>query len=113
MMQFDAPSCIFRSRRALVADRGCAGRPVRVLPITEDHTTPLQEQKSERQDRDRMGCTPHDPARDRHCDVQRAPSDLKLLLQAQEFKRIAWRADKTDQSFEAMIYLAATIINSR
>jgi hypothetical protein len=40
MMQFDAPSCIFRSRRALVADRGCAGRPVRVLPITEDHTTP-------------------------------------------------------------------------
>ncbi len=30
-----------------------------------------------------------------------------------EFKRIALRADKTDQSFEAMIYLAAAVINSR
>ena len=30
-----------------------------------------------------------------------------------EFKRIALRADKTDQSFAAMIYLAAAIINSR
>ena len=29
-----------------------------------------------------------------------------------EFKRIALRADKTDQSFEAMIYLAAAITNS-
>ncbi len=30
-----------------------------------------------------------------------------------EFKRIALRADKTDHSFEAMIYLAAAITNSR
>lgn len=30
-----------------------------------------------------------------------------------EFKRIAMRACKTDQSFAAMIYLAAAIINSR
>ena len=30
-----------------------------------------------------------------------------------EFKRIALRADKTDQSFEAMIYLASAVINSR
>ncbi|KXU32998.1 transposase [Sphingobium sp. AM] len=30
-----------------------------------------------------------------------------------EFKRIAMRACKTDQSFSAMIYLAAAIINSR
>src|SRR6476659_6397939 len=30
-----------------------------------------------------------------------------------EFKRIAMRADKTDQSFTSMIYLAATVINSR
>jgi len=30
-----------------------------------------------------------------------------------EFKRIAMRSDKTDQSFEAMIYLAAAVINSR
>ncbi len=30
-----------------------------------------------------------------------------------EFKRIAMRADKTDQSFAAMIYLAAAVIHSR
>ena len=30
-----------------------------------------------------------------------------------EFKRIALRADKTDQSFAAMIYLAAAVTNSR
>jgi transposase len=30
-----------------------------------------------------------------------------------EFKRIAMRADKTDHSFKAMIYLAAAVINSR
>ncbi len=30
-----------------------------------------------------------------------------------EFKRIAMRADKTDQSFRAAIYLAAAVINSR
>jgi len=30
-----------------------------------------------------------------------------------EFKRIALRADKTDQSFSAMISLAAALINSR
>ena len=30
-----------------------------------------------------------------------------------EFKRIAMRADKTDQSFSAMIYLAEAVINSR
>ena len=29
------------------------------------------------------------------------------------FKRIALRADKTDQSFEAMIRLSAAVINSR
>jgi transposase len=30
-----------------------------------------------------------------------------------EFKRIAMRADKTDQSFAALIYLCAAVINSR
>jgi transposase len=30
-----------------------------------------------------------------------------------EFKRIAMRADKSDKSFAAMIYLAAAVINSR
>jgi hypothetical protein len=30
-----------------------------------------------------------------------------------EFKRIAMRSDKTDDSFEAMIYLATAVIHSR
>ena len=36
-----------------------------------------------------------------------------FFCKLKEFKRIALRADKTDQSFAAMIYLAATVINSR
>ena len=30
-----------------------------------------------------------------------------------EFKRIAMRSDKTDESFEAIIYICAAIVNSR
>ncbi len=36
-----------------------------------------------------------------------------FFCKLREFKRIAMRACKTDQSFEAMIYLAAAVINSR
>jgi transposase len=36
-----------------------------------------------------------------------------FFCKLKEFKRIALRADKTDQSFAAMIYLAAALINSR
>src|SRR5215211_4150159 len=36
-----------------------------------------------------------------------------FFCKLKEFKRIAMRADKTDQSFAAMIYLAATVIASR
>jgi len=36
-----------------------------------------------------------------------------FFCKLKEFKRIAMRADKTDESFEAMIYLAAAVINSR
>jgi len=36
-----------------------------------------------------------------------------FFCKLKEFKRIALRADKTDQSFSAMIHLAATVINSR
>ena len=36
-----------------------------------------------------------------------------FFCKLKEFKRIAMRADKTDQSFEAMIYLTAAVINSR
>ena len=36
-----------------------------------------------------------------------------FFCKLKEFKRIALRVDKTDQSFAAMIHLAATVINSR
>ena len=36
-----------------------------------------------------------------------------FFCKLKEFKRIAMRACKTDKSFAAMIYLAATVINSR
>jgi transposase len=36
-----------------------------------------------------------------------------FFCKLKEFKRIAMRACKTDQSFKAMIYLCATIINSK
>lgn len=36
-----------------------------------------------------------------------------FFCKLKEFKRIAMRADKTDQSFAANIYLAAAVINSR
>jgi transposase len=36
-----------------------------------------------------------------------------FFAKLKEFKRIAMRACKTDQSFAAMIYLAAAVINSR
>ncbi|WP_395370622.1 transposase [Komagataeibacter diospyri] len=36
-----------------------------------------------------------------------------FFCKLKEFKRIAMRSDKTDRSFEAMIYLVGAIINSR
>lgn len=36
-----------------------------------------------------------------------------FFCKIKEFKRIAMRSDKTDESFSAMIYLAAAVINSR
>ena len=36
-----------------------------------------------------------------------------FFCKLKEFKRIALRSDKTDTSFEAMIYLSSAIINSR
>lgn len=36
-----------------------------------------------------------------------------FFCKLREFKRIAMRSDKTDTSFEAMIYAAAALINSR
>jgi transposase len=36
-----------------------------------------------------------------------------FFFKIKELKRISMRADKTDQSFSAIIYLAAAVINSR
>jgi len=36
-----------------------------------------------------------------------------FFCKLKEFKRTAMRSDKTDQSFSAMIYLAAAVIHSR
>ena len=36
-----------------------------------------------------------------------------FFCKLKEFKRIAMRSDKTDQSFSAMIYVAAAVIHSR
>jgi len=36
-----------------------------------------------------------------------------FLCKLKEFKRIAMRSDKTDTSFEAMVYLGGAVINSR
>jgi transposase len=36
-----------------------------------------------------------------------------FFCKLKEFKRIAMRSDKTDESFAAMIHLAAAVINSR
>ena len=36
-----------------------------------------------------------------------------FFCKLKEFKRNAMRSDKTDQSFAAMIYAAATVLNSR
>ena len=52
-------------------------------------------------------CIPSIYERYREWDIENFFGKLK------EFKRIALRADKTDQSFTAMIRLAAAVINSR
>ncbi len=36
-----------------------------------------------------------------------------FFCKLKEFKRIAMRSDKTDQSFSAIIYIAAAVIHSR
>lgn len=36
-----------------------------------------------------------------------------FFCKLKDFKRVALRADKTDTSFEAMIYLCSAVINSR
>ena len=36
-----------------------------------------------------------------------------FFCKLKEFKRVALRSDKTDQSFTAVVYLAAAVVNSR
>ncbi len=58
------------------------------------------------------------PARAQRLRIDREVYKWRHLIEnffckLKEFKRIALRACKTDQSFSAMIYLAAAVINSR
>lgn len=52
------------------------------------------------------------PAIDREI-YQRRHLIENFFAKLKEFKRIALRSDKTDQSFSAMIHLAAAVIGSR
>lgn len=58
------------------------------------------------------------PRRSRPLDIDTEIYKWRHLIEnffckLKEFKRIAMRADKTDDSFKAMIYLTAAIINSK
>jgi len=45
--------------------------------------------------------------------VQRRLDDENFFAELKEFKAVALRSDKTDTSFESMIYACAAVINSR
>jgi hypothetical protein len=47
------------------------------------------------------------------CDGMQGAGRRPFVCKLKEFKRIAMRADKTDQSFSAMIYLTAAVVNSQ
>jgi transposase len=58
------------------------------------------------------------PRRAKHLDIDKDIYKWRHLIEnffgkLKEFKRIAMRSDKTDDSFEAMIYLATAVIHSR
>jgi transposase len=58
------------------------------------------------------------PRRSQPLDIDKEVYKWRHLIEnffgkIKEFKRIAMRSDKTDQSFTAMIYAAAAVINSR
>jgi transposase len=58
------------------------------------------------------------PRRKAPLEIDRAVYKRRHLIESffcklKEFKRIARRSDKTDTSFEAMVYLGAALINSR
>lgn len=58
------------------------------------------------------------PRRSKPLDIDKEIYKWRHLIEnffckLKEFKRIAMRADKTDDSFKAMIYLAAAVINSK
>ena len=58
------------------------------------------------------------PRRAIHRDVDRKVYKWRHLIEnffgkLKDFKRIAMRSDKTDQSFAAMVYLATAVIHSR
>jgi len=58
------------------------------------------------------------PQRKAPLDIDREVYKWRHLIEnffckLKEYKRVAMRSDKTDMSFEAMIHLAAALINSR
>ena len=62
--------------------------------------------------------TPHHPRRAKPLPLDTEMYTWRHLIEnffckLKEFKRIAMRADNTDQSFNAIIHLAAAVINSR
>ena len=69
--------------------------------------------RARRQDRHLPASAPHHTARHRPEMYKWRHLIENFFCKLKEFKRIALRADKTDQSFAAMIHLAAAVINSR
>ncbi len=70
------------------------------------------------EDRGAMICISQRPQRLQRLDIDHEVYKWRHLIEnffgkLKEFKRIAMRSDKTDQSFSAMIYAAAAIINAR
>ena len=60
------------------------------------------------QRRNRLIARPFDP------DIYRSRHLIEnFFCKLKEFKRVALRSDKTDQSFAAVVYLAAAVVNSR
>ena len=88
---------------ALLADKAYDANERVIEPLRQAEIEPVIPAKANRQEP-----RPYDK------DLYKARSLIEnFFCKLKEFKRIALRADKTDQSFSAMIHLAAAVINSR
>ena len=86
--------------------------------LTADKAFDSNEIVAELNDRGTKVVIAQHPRRTKPLDIDREMYKWRHLIEnffckLKEFKRIALRADKTDQSFTANIYLAAAVINSR